>query len=227
MIATRAQFICALYLSVGPSLMSHTKSSQRWLARHRKDEFVKRARKEGARSRAAYKLEEMDQRDHLLRPGMTVVDLGAAPGGWSQYVKSRVGRSGRVLALDALPMEPIDGVEIIEGDFTAQPVLDLLMERLQGKRVDLVISDMAPNITGVGSVDQARSINLAELALDFADKTLKSGGCLLIKTFQGEGFNEFYAQMRRRFAKLVTRKPQASRSESREIYLQGKGFKGA
>lgn len=207
--------------------MSQTKSSQRWLARHRKDEYVKRARKEGVRSRAAYKLEEMDQRDHLLRPGMTVVDLGAAPGGWSQYVKSRVGRTGRVLALDALPMEPIDGVEFIEGDFTARPVLDLLLERLQGQPVDLVISDMAPNITGVASVDQARSINLAELALDFADKSLKSGGCLLIKTFQGEGFNEFYAQMRHRFAKLVTRKPQASRSESREIYLQGKGFKGS
>ncbi|MDR3643501.1 MAG: 23S rRNA (uridine(2552)-2'-O)-methyltransferase RlmE [Clostridia bacterium] len=207
--------------------MSQTKSSQRWLARHRKDEYVKRARKEGVRSRAAYKLEEMDQRDHLLRPGMTVVDLGAAPGGWSQYVKSRVGRSGRVLALDVLPMEPIDGIEFIEGDFTAQAVLDLLMERLQGKPVDLVISDMAPNMTGVASVDQAHSINLAELALDLADKTLKSGGCLLIKTFQGEGFNEFYAQMRRRFAKLVTRKPQASRSESREIYLQGQGFKGA
>lgn len=215
------------YLSPGSSPMSRTKSSQRWLARHRRDEFVKRARKEGVRSRAAYKLEEMDQRDHMLRPGMTVVDLGATPGGWSQYVKTRVGRSGRVLALDVLPMEPIDGVEFIEGDFTAQPVLDLLMERLQGKPVDLVISDMAPNMTGVASVDQARIINLAELALDFADKTLKAGGCLLIKTFQGEGFNELYAQMRRRFTKLVTRKPQASRSESREIYLQGQGYKGA
>ncbi|MHB8743252.1 MAG: RlmE family RNA methyltransferase, partial [Sulfuricaulis sp.] len=138
-----------------------------------------------------------------------------------------VGRSGRVLALDILPMEPIEGIEFIEGDFTAQPVLDLLMERLSGRTVDLVISDMAPNMTGVASVDQARSVNLAELALEFSDKTLKPGGCLVIKTFQGGGFNEFYAQLRRRCTKLVTRKPSASRAESREIYLLGKGFKGA
>lgn len=206
--------------------MPRTKSSQRWLARQKKDEFVKRARKQGARSRAIYKLEEIDRRDHLLRPGMAVVDLGAAPGGWSQYVKSRVGESGRVLALDILPMEPIVGVEFIEGDFTEQPVLDLLMQRLQGKPVDLVISDMAPNMSGVPSVDQARSIGVAELALDFADKALKPGGDLLLKTFQGAGFNELHAQMRRRFGKLMSRKPQASRAESREIYLLGKGFKG-
>ncbi len=206
--------------------MPRTKSSQRWLARHEKDEFVKRARRQGARSRAIYKLEEIDRRDHLLRPGMTVVDLGAAPGGWSQYVKSRVGESGRVLALDILPMEPIVGVEFIEGDFTEQPVLDLLMQRLQGKPVDLVISDMAPNMSGVPSVDQARSIGVAELTLDFADKALKPGGDLLLKTFQGAGFNELHAQMRRRFGKLMSRKPQASRAESREIYLLGKGFKG-
>ncbi len=207
--------------------MPRTKSSERWLARQKKDEFVKRARKEGARSRAIYKLEEIDRRDHLLRPGMTVVDLGAAPGGWSQYVKSRVGASGRVLALDVLPMAAIPGVEFIEGDFTEQPVLDLLMERLQGRAVDLVISDMAPNMSGVPSVDQARSMGLAELALDFADKALKPGGDLLLKAFQGAGFNELHAAMRRRFDKLISRKPQASRSESREIYLLGKGFKGA
>lgn len=219
--------------------MSRTKSSRRWLARNAKDEYVKRARKEGARSRAAYKLEEIDRRDHLFRPGMTVVDLGAAPGGWSEYVKSRVGVSGRVLALDVLPMEPIVGVEIVQGDFTQTPVLDLLMKRLQDAgpqagrrldgesgRIDLVISDMAPNMSGVLSVDQARSMELAELALDFAAKTLKPGGSLLIKTFQGAGFNEFYAQLRRRFEKLVTRKPPASRAESREIYLLAKAFKG-
>jgi 23S rRNA (uridine2552-2'-O)-methyltransferase len=206
--------------------MARTKSSQRWLARHVKDEFVKRARKEGARSRATYKLEELDRRDHLLHPGMLVVDLGAAPGGWSQYARGRVGTSGRVLALDVLPMKVLPGVEFIEGDFTEPPVLDLLMERLQGKQADLVISDMAPNMTGVASVDQARSIGMAELALDFADKSLKPGGCFLVKTFQGSGFNELYAQMRRRFERLITRKPQASRSESREIYLLGKGFKG-
>jgi len=205
--------------------MPRTKSSQRWLARNAKDKYVKRARQDSARSRATYKLEEIDRRDHLLRPGMTVVDLGAAPGGWSQYVKSRVGDTGRVLALDILPMEPIVGVEFIEGDFTEQPVLDLLMQRLQGKPVDLVISDMAPNMSGVASVDQARSMNLAELALDFSDKSLKPGGSLLIKTFQGAGFNEFHAQLRRRFEKLVARKPPASRAESKEIYLLGRGFR--
>jgi 23S rRNA (uridine2552-2'-O)-methyltransferase len=206
--------------------MPRTKSSQRWLARNAKDKYVKRARQEGARSRAIYKLEEIDRRDHLLQPGMTVVDLGAAPGGWSQYVKSRVGDSGRVLALDILPMEPIVGVEFIEGDFTEPPVLDLLLQRLQGKPVDLVISDMAPNMSGVASVDQARSMNLAELALEFSDKSLKPGGSLLIKTFQGAGFNEFYAQLRHRFEKLATRKPSASRAESKEIYLLGRGFRG-
>ena len=206
--------------------MSRTKSSQRWLARNARDKYVKRARQEGARSRAIYKIEEIDQRDRLLRPGMTVVDLGAAPGGWSQYVKSRVGDSGRVLALDILPMEPIVGVEFIEGDFTEQPVLDSLLHRLNDKKVDLVISDMAPNMTGVASVDQARGMNLAELALNFSDKALKPGGLLLIKTFQGAGFNEFHSQLRRRFEKLLVRKPPASRSESREIYLLGRGFKG-
>ena len=206
--------------------MARTKSSQRWMARNAKDKYVKRARQEGARSRAIYKLEEIDRRDRLLQPGMTVVDLGAAPGGWSQYVKSRVGDSGRVLALDILPMEPIVGVEFIEGDFTELPVLDLLVQRLQGKPVDLVISDMAPNMSGVASVDQARSMNLAELALEFSDKSLKPGGSLLIKTFQGAGFNEFYAQLRHRFEKLATRKPSASRAESKEIYLLGRGFRG-
>jgi len=206
--------------------MPRTKSSQRWLARNAKDKYVKRARQEGARSRAIYKLEEIDRRDRLLQPGMTVVDLGAAPGGWSQYVKNRVGDSGRVLALDILPMEPIVGVEFIEGDFTELPVLDLLLQRLQGKPVDLVISDMAPNMSGVASVDQARSMNLAELALEFSDKSLKPGGSLLIKTFQGAGFNEFYAQLRHRFEKLATRKPSASRAESKEIYLLGRGFRG-
>jgi 23S rRNA (uridine2552-2'-O)-methyltransferase len=205
--------------------MPRTKSSQRWLARNARDKYVKRARQEGARSRAIYKLEEIDRRDHLLHQGMTVVDLGAAPGGWSQYVKSRVGDSGRVVALDILPMEPIVGVEFIEGDFTELPVLDLLMQRLQGKPVDLVISDMAPNMTGVASVDQARIMNVAELALEFCDKSLNPGGSLLIKAFQGAGFNEFHAHMRHRFEKLVTRKPSASRAESKEIYLLGRGFR--
>ncbi len=207
--------------------MSRTKSSQRWLARNARDKYVKRARQEGVRSRATYKLEEIDRRDRLLQPGMTVVDLGAAPGGWSQYVKSRVGDTGRVLALDILPMEPIVGVDFIEGDFTQQPVLDLLIQRLPEKAVDLVISDMAPNMSGMASVDQARVMNLAELALDFADKALRPGGSLLVKTFQGAGFNEFHARMRRRFEKLVSRKPSASRAESKEIYLLGRGFRRA
>ncbi len=206
--------------------MPRTKSSQRWLTRNARDKYVKRARQEGARSRAIFKLEEIDRRDHLLRPGMMVVDLGAAPGGWSQYVKSRVGDSGRVLALDILPMQPIVGVEFIEGDFTQQPVLDLLMRCIEDKPVDLVISDMAPNMTGVASVDQARSMNLAELALEFSDQSLKPGGSLLIKTFQGAGFSEFHSQLRRRFEKLVARKPPASRAESKEIYLLGRGFRG-
>ena len=206
--------------------MARTKSSDRWLRRHFDDEFVKRAQKEGWRSRATFKLEEIDARDHLLRPGMTVVDLGAAPGGWSQYVKKRLRDSGRVLALDILPMEPIQGVEFIQGDFAEQAVLDLVLERLGNSKVDLVISDMAPNTSGVASVDQAKSMNLSELAFEFADKTLKPGGTLLIKTFHGAGYSDLYKQMQARFEKLVARKPRASRSESREIYLLGKGFKG-
>ncbi len=205
--------------------MPRTKSSQRWLDRHVKDPYVKRARKEGSRSRAAYKLEEIDQRDRLLRPDMTVVDLGAAPGSWSQYVKNRVGAAGRVIALDILPMEPIVGVEFIQGDFTETAVLDLLRKQLSAKSVDLVISDLAPNITGVPSVDQARCMIVAELALDFAHEVLKPDGMLLLKIFQGAGFQEFHRRMQTCFAKLVTRKPQASRTESSEIYLLGKGFK--
>jgi 23S rRNA (uridine2552-2'-O)-methyltransferase len=206
--------------------MRRTKSSQRWLLRQAKDPFVKRAHREGVRSRAAYKLEEIDRRDHLLRTGMTVVDLGAAPGGWSQYVRDRIGTTGRLLALDVLPLAPIAGVEFIQGDFTEPRVLDLLMQRLAGKPLDLVISDMAPNITGVASVDQAKAIRLAEAALDFAGKTLTRGGDLLLKTFQGEGFEALHHQMQRRFERLLTRKPQASRPASREIYLLGRGFKG-
>ncbi len=206
--------------------MARTKSSDRWLRRHFDDEFVKRAQKEGWRSRATFKLEEIDARDHLLRPGITVVDLGAAPGGWSQYVKKRLRDSGRVLALDILPMDPIQGVEFIQGDFAEQAVLDLALERLGDSKVDLVLSDMAPNTSGVAAVDQAKSMNLSELAFEFTDRTLKPGGTMLIKTFQGAGYSDLYKQMQARFEKLVARKPRASRSESREIYLLGKGFKG-
>ncbi len=206
--------------------MARSKSSDRWLARQHRDPYVKQAQKEGWRSRAVYKLQEIDTRDRLLRPGMTVVDLGAAPGGWSQYVKQRVGPSGHVLALDILPMEPVAGVECLQGDFTEPPVLDLLIARLGGRPVDLVIADLAPNISGIASADQARAMHLAELALEFADKTLRPGGDFLVKTFQGAGFQEFHRELQQRFAKLVARKPKASRAESREVYLLGKGFKG-
>jgi 23S rRNA (uridine2552-2'-O)-methyltransferase len=206
--------------------MPRTKSSGRWLDRQHRDPYVKRARQEGYRSRAAYKLAELDERDHLLRPGMLVVDLGAAPGGWSQYARQKVGGRGRVIALDILPIEPIAGVEVVRGDFTENEAPDLLEARLEGRKVDLVISDMAPNITGVASADQARSVYLAELAHEFADKHLKPGGNLLLKTFQGEGYPELHKAMQARFARVATRKPKASRAESREIYLLGRGLKG-
>jgi 23S rRNA (uridine2552-2'-O)-methyltransferase len=209
------------------SAMSRTKSSGRWLDRQRRDPYVKQAQKEGYRSRAAYKLAELDERDHLLRPGMTVVDLGAAPGGWSQYARRRVGEAGRVIALDVLPMEAIAGVEFLHGDFTENEVLSLLERQLQGRKADLVISDMAPNISGVAASDQARSVYLAELALEFADKHLKPGGNLVLKTFQGEGFPELLKAMQARFARVQTRKPKASRAESREIYLLGKGLRAS
>jgi 23S rRNA (uridine2552-2'-O)-methyltransferase len=205
--------------------MSRSKSSDRWLQRHVSDPFVKRAQKEGYRSRAAFKLEELDQADRLLRAGMTVVDLGAAPGGWTQYAARRLAGKGRIVALDILPMEPIAGVEFILGDFTESQVLDSLKAHLAGTPVDLVISDLAPNISGVAASDQAKTIYLAELALEFAAETLKPGGNLLLKTFQGEGYSELHRMMKSRFEKLLTRKPKASRAESREIYLLGKGFR--
>ncbi len=201
------------------------KHSRRWWQRHVCDEFVRRAQREGYRSRAAYKLAEIDARDHLLRPGMTVVDLGAAPGGWSQYAARRLGGRGRILALDALPMEPIAGVEFMVGDLTDPAVLDLLKERLGGSRADLVMSDMAPNISGIEAVDQARATRLAELALEFATKTLRPGGTFLLKAFQGEGFPPLRKAMQAHFERVASRKPRASRAESREIYLLGLAFK--
>lgn len=206
--------------------MARSKSSGRWLDRQHRDPYVQKARKAGARSRAIFKLEELDRRDRLLKPGMTVVDLGAAPGGWSQYAAQRVGSGGRVIALDILPMEPIPGVEVLEGDFTAEAVLRELEARLGGRPADLVISDMAPNMTGIGITDQARSMMLAELALEFAAQHLRTGGDFLVKTFQGAGFTEFLRELRGRFGEVLSRKPPASRSESREVYLLGKGFKG-
>ncbi len=200
------------------------RSSKRWMREHSGDEYVRRARDAGLRSRAAFKLMEIDQRDHLLAPGMTVVDLGAAPGAWSVYARERVGKDGRVLAVDLLPMEPVAGVEFIQGDFTDEAVLRELLASLEGQAVDLVLSDMAPNISGITGVDQARTMALAELALDFAERTLRPGGSMLIKLFQGEGYPEYLRMLQRRFGRVLTRKPKASRGRSREIYLLAVGF---
>jgi len=204
--------------------VARTKSSKAWLAEHFADEFVKRAQQEGFRSRAIYKLQEIDRRDHLLRPGLTVVDLGAAPGSWSQYVSRRVGGSGRVVALDILPIEPLPGVHVLEADFSEQTALDQMLECLNGRPVDLVISDMAPNISGIDSADQARVVYLAELALEFSGQVLRPDGDLLMKVFQGQGYAELYQRMRQCFGRVQARKPRASRPRSREVYLVGKGF---
>ncbi|HWR86992.1 MAG TPA: 23S rRNA (uridine(2552)-2'-O)-methyltransferase RlmE [Acidiferrobacterales bacterium] len=206
--------------------MARSKTSNAWLAEHFNDEFVKRARKEGYRSRAVYKLQEIDARDRLLKPGMTVVDLGAAPGAWSQYLVERVGRSGRVIALDILPMEALPGVEVLQGDFTEEATLKALLDALGGRPVDLVISDMSPNISGVDSADKARAMYLSELALDFAAQVLKPGGAFLMKVFQGSGFSELYKVIQGKFTRVVSRKPKASRARSAEIYVLATGFRG-
>ncbi|GAB4170010.1 MAG: 23S rRNA (uridine(2552)-2'-O)-methyltransferase RlmE [Wenzhouxiangellaceae bacterium] len=200
--------------------------SKRWLERQARDPFVKRARAEGYRARAAYKLIELDQREALLRPGQRVVDLGAAPGSWSQVAIRRVGPSGRVVALDVLPMEPIAGVEFIQGDFRDAGVLEQL-EKVVGQRVDLVLSDMAPNISGISAADQARSMDLAELALDFAVHWLEAGGRFVVKLFQGEGFDAFVRTARSSLDQVRLRKPEASRDQSREMYLIGTMGRGS
>jgi 23S rRNA (uridine2552-2'-O)-methyltransferase len=190
---------------------------------HVNDPFVQLAQKEGYRSRAAYKLLEIDAKDRLLKPGTVVVDLGATPGGWSQVAAAKVGRGGKVIALDLLPLDPLAGVDFIQGDFREDAVLKQLEDLLQGKPVGLVISDMAPNICGVASADQARAVHLAELAMEFALEHLKPDGNFLVKVFQGAGFEDFLKLMRSRFAKVVTRKPKASRDRSSELYLLGSG----
>ncbi len=199
-----------------------TKSSRRWLKEHFSDTYVKKAQKAGYRSRAVYKLLELQERDKLFKPGMTVLDLGAAPGGWSQLVLEYVGKNGRVIAMDILPMEPIPGVEIIQGDFTDNSIMAELMQCLGRSKVDWVISDMAPNLSGIDSVDQPRSIYLADLALDFALQVLSQQGGLLVKVFQGEGFDAFLKQVREHFKKVIIRKPKASRGRSREVYILAK-----
>jgi len=203
---------------------SRSKSSGRWLQEHFDDEYVKKAQKDGYRSRAVYKLLEIDEKDQLLKPGMTVVDLGAAPGSWSEVAAQRVGEKGTVIALDILPMDSLPGVTFIQGDFREEGPYNALLEALGESPVDLVMSDMAPNISGMKGVDQPRTMYLAELALELARKVLKPGGDLLIKVFNGEGLDAFKRELRNDFDKLIVRKPKASRSRSAEIYLLARGY---
>lgn len=201
--------------------MSRSKSSRAWLKEHFDDHWVQQAQAAGWRSRAAFKLIEIDDKDKLLRPGSVVVDLGAAPGGWSQVAAQRVGDKGQVFALDILPMPAIAGVSFLEGDFREQSVLEQLEAELNGRPVDVVLSDMAPNISGMKAVDQPRAMYLAELALDFANQHLRPGGSWLCKVFQGQGFDELLRDARSAFSRVITRKPQASRPRSKEVYLLG------
>ncbi len=206
--------------------MSRSKSSKRWLQEHFSDPQVKRSRELGYRSRASGKLLEIQQKDRLIRPGMTIVDLGAAPGGWSQVAQEATGAEGRVIAVDLLPLEPIAGVEFVLGDFGDSTVLDRVLELLGGRTADLVISDMAPNMSGVKGIDQPRAMGLAELALDLAQHILAPRGNLLVKVFQGAGCEEFRASLKSSFAAVKTRKPESSRARSSEMYLLASGFHG-
>ena len=208
-------------------MATRSKSSQRWLKEHFADPYVKKAQAEGLRSRAAYKLEELIERDRLLKPGMVVVDLGAAPGGCSQFVRKALGDSGRVVALDILEMPPLAGVEFLHGDFREETVLSGLEALLAGQTVDLVLSDMAPNMSGVDVVDQARAMHLSELAMEFADGHLRTGGAFLIKLFQGVGFDDYVRELRRRYEKVAIRKPAASRKRSPEVYALAQGKRAA
>jgi 23S rRNA (uridine2552-2'-O)-methyltransferase len=202
-----------------------TKSSARWLAEHAADPYVKRAHDEGWRSRAAFKLEEIQRSDRLLKPGMTVIDLGAAPGGWSQYVARFLDGRGRVIAMDILDMPAIPGVEFLQGDFNDDAVIERLMALVGATKVDLVLSDMAPNMMGVADVDHDRSMHLVELAVDFASRTLRPGGDFLTKVFQGRGFQPLIKQLRGSFESVKLRKPKASRSRSAEVYVLARGYR--
>ncbi|HEY8570144.1 23S rRNA (uridine(2552)-2'-O)-methyltransferase RlmE [Microbulbifer sp.] len=206
--------------------MARSKSSHRWLREHFNDPYVKQSQKDGYRSRASYKLQELNDKDRLFKPGMTVVDLGAAPGGWSQVAAQLVGHKGRVLASDILPMDALAGVDFVQGDFTEEAVFDELLEKLGEERADLVISDMAPNMSGVRAADQPAAMYLVELAVDMARQTLKPGGAFVAKVFQGEGFDELIRDLRSQYQSVVTRKPGASRPRSREVYVVARGFKG-
>lgn len=210
--------------------MAKSKSSKTWLKEHFDDEFVRRSQQDEYRSRAIYKLIEIDEKDHLIKPGMTIIDLGAAPGGWSEYCVRKLGGNGTIVALDILPMEPIDGVTILQGDFREDAVFEELMSIMakaeNGNQADLVISDMAPNITGMASVDMPKAYYLCELALDLARQVLKPGGGFLVKLFQGEGFEVYTKELKTSFSRVVMRKPKASRARSREVYALATGFLG-
>jgi 23S rRNA (uridine2552-2'-O)-methyltransferase len=206
--------------------MARSKSSHRWLKEHVNDPYVKQAQKDGYRSRSSYKLIELNEKDRLIRPGMLILDLGSAPGGWSQVAGRLVGDKGRVLATDILPMDSLKNVDFIQGDFTEEAVVSQIHERLNGNKLDLIISDIAPNISGIDSADQASSIYLVELALDMARQVLKPKGNFVAKVFQGVGSDDYLKQLRTSFEKVSIRKPAASRSRSREVYVVAKGFKG-
>ena len=201
-------------------------SSKAWLKEHRDDQYVQRAQREGYRSRACYKLLEIQDKDRLIRPGQMVVDLGSAPGGWSQVAAELVGAKGRVVASDILPMDTLADVEFIQGDFTEDAVFEQILAAIGGQGVDAVISDMAPNMSGMNAVDQPRSMYLVELALDMATRVLSPGGSFVAKVFQGEGFDDLYRATREAFDRVVTRKPAASRPRSREVYVVATGFRG-
>jgi 23S rRNA (uridine2552-2'-O)-methyltransferase len=207
-------------------MATRTKSSARWLNEHVNDPYVKQAQKDGYRSRSSYKLIQLNEKDRLIRPGMLVVDLGSAPGGWSQVAARLVGAKGRVLATDILPMEPLKNVDFIQGDFTGESVLKQVLDWLGDDKPDVVLSDIAPNISGIDSADQASSIYLVELALDMARQVLKPKGDFVAKVFQGVGSEEFLKDLRTSFEKVLIRKPAASRARSREVYMVAKGFRG-
>ena len=206
-------------------MVKRTQSSREWLKEHFTDPFVKRAWAEGWRSRAVFKLEEIDRKEKLLKPGMVVLDLGSTPGAWSQYAKRRVGKNGTLIASDILPMEPIPGVDFIEGDFREESVFEAILAKVPPGGVDVVLSDMAPNLSGVDAIDKPRSLYLCELALDLANRAMKPGGDVLIKTFQGTGFDVFVAEARKHYTRVKFAKPAASRSRSPELYLLARGRK--
>lgn len=206
--------------------MSKSKSSKGWLKEHFDDAFVRQSKIDGYRSRASYKLLSINDKDRIFKPGMVVVDLGSAPGGWSQVAGPLIKPGGTVIASDILEMEAIPGVDFVQGDFTEEECLQQILQLVDGRQVDLVISDMAPNMSGMAAIDQPRAMELIDLAVEFAELTLKSGGSLLMKVFQGQGFDELLKVLRRDYSAVVTRKPEASRARSKEVYLLAKGYKG-